>query len=172
MIKVIIRHVVSAWERQTIGKLCVLFRASFGSRSVSLVFSFIIQRRCSRIGVGNEERDIVSTARVCSTPVLRGGCNVARKNTVNSTATGPVCLPQKSAGRSRNMTTRVRGASRRLAASLAIFCVPLPSPALRDYDLWRMASEIYFRRQSNARVNAGSMFLNLSSSIERFLKIK
>lgn len=45
--------------------------------------------------------------RVCSAPVLRGGCNLARKNTVNSTATGPVCLVQK---RRSNMTFRVHGA--------------------------------------------------------------
>lgn len=45
--------------------------------------------------------------RVCSAPVVRGGCNLARKNTVNSTATGPVCLVQK---RRSNMTFRVHGA--------------------------------------------------------------
>lgn len=91
MIKVIIRHVIQ--ERETV----VFSFAPSRSRSRALppALSPSLFHDGAHIGVGNEERDIVSTARVCSTPVLRGGCNVARKNTVNSTATGPVCLPQK-----------------------------------------------------------------------------
>lgn len=70
-------------------RLCVRERTK---QTIVLSFS----NNSAHIGVRQwRERDIVSTARVCSTPVLRGGCNVARKNTVNSTATGPVCLPQK-----------------------------------------------------------------------------
>lgn len=83
-----------------------------------LVFRFLsisLFHDGARIGVGNEEKDIVSMARVCSTLILRGGCNVARKNTVNSTATGPVCLPQKRRpSRSSNMTVDSREYAGRL----------------------------------------------------------
>lgn len=87
--KVIIRHVI--WERRSFSPSYYLGLV----RALFLSFPPSLSHDGAHIGVGNEERDIVSTARVCSTPVLRGGCNVARKNTVNSTATGPVCLPQK-----------------------------------------------------------------------------
>lgn len=134
-------------------------------------FLFHYPTTVARLGVGNEERDIVSTARVCSTPVLRGGCNVARKNTVNSTATGPVCLTQKSAGRSRNMTSGVRGVSRRLAASLHFFVSLLFPSILRDYyDYANDVRNLFVFRRFDFFIYF--FFLLISASIENLLKIK
>lgn len=65
--------------------------------------------------------------------------------------------------------TGVRGASRRLAASLAIFYAPLLSlSSLCAIMITRIAAEIYFRRQSNASPVIRRFFISRHRSWKMF----